>query len=129
MAARLSRRKLAAYVAEHLAKGDKKVLSQLAAYLVDMRRTRELPLIVRDIESALVTQGVVVADVTSTGSLSHAAEAAVRAFIASGHKHTSVQLRLHEDADLIAGVKIQLPGRELDTSIRHKLMALKASKV
>lgn len=129
MAMRLSRRKLAAYVAQHLAEGDKKVLDQLAAYLVDMRRTRELPLIVRDIESALATHGVIVADVTSAGSLSKAAETAVRNFIASGQKSASVQLRLHQDADLIAGVKIQLPGRELDTSVRRKLTALKASKV
>lgn len=129
MAARLSRRKLAAYVAERLAGGDKKALLQLAAYLVDTRRTDELPLIVRDIESALTAHGVIVADVTSAGSLGTAAEAAVREFIAAGHKGASVQLRLHEDADLIAGVKIQLPGRELDTSVRHKLTALKASKV
>lgn len=129
MAARLSRRKLAAYVAERLASGDKKALSQLAAYLVDTRRTRELPLVVRDIESALVARGVIVADVTSTGSLSKSAETAIREFIANGHKNASVQLRLHEDADLIAGVKIQLPGQELDASVRHKLTALKASKV
>ena len=129
MAVRVSRRKLAAYMAERLAKGDKKVLQQLAAYLVDTRRTRELPLIVRDIESALAVRGVIVADVTSAGSLSKSAEAAIRDFIAGGQKNTSVQLRLHEDADLIAGVKVQLPGRELDTSVRHKLNALKASKV
>lgn len=129
MAMRVSRRKLAAYMAERLAQGDKKALQQLAAYLVDTRRTRELPLIVRDIESALALHGVIVADVTSAGSLTKAAESAVREFITAGHKNTSVQLRLHEDADLLAGVKIQLPGRELDTSVRHKLNALKATKV
>ena len=129
MAVRVSRRKLAAYMAEQLVAGDKKALQRLASYLVDTRRTRELPLIVRDIESALAAHGVVVADVTSAESLSKAAEAAVREFITAGQKNTSIQLRLHEDADLIAGVKIQLPGRELDTSVRHKLNALKASKV
>ncbi len=129
MAVRVSRRKIAAYMAEQLARGDKKALQRLAAYLVDTRRTRELPLIVRDIESALALRGVIVADVTSTDSLSKAAEAAIRDFIAAGHKNASVQLRLHKDADLIAGVKIQLPGHELDTSVRHKLNALKASKV
>lgn len=129
MAVRVSRRKLAAHVAARLAHGDNAALQQLAAYLVDMRRTRELPLVVRDIEAALASLGVIVADVTSAGSLSKSAEAAVRDFIASGHRNSSVQLRLHEDADLIAGVKIQLPGRELDTSVRRKLTALKASKV
>lgn len=129
MAVRVSRRKLAAYMAQQLEAGSKTALVQLAAYLVDTRRTRELPLIVRDIESALAARGIIVADVTTAGSLSKAAETAVRDFIAAGHKDASVQLRLHTDADLIAGAKIQLPGRELDTSVRHKLNALKASKV
>lgn len=129
MAVRLSRRKLAAYTAERLVKGDKKALPQLAAYLVETRRTRELPLVVRDIEAALTAHGVVVADVTSAGPLSKAAEQAIRDFIATEHKGATVQLRTVEDADMIAGAKIRLPGSELDTTVRRKLMALKASKV
>lgn len=129
MAVRLSRRKLAAYVAEQLIKADKTVLTQLAAYLLETRRTKELPLLVRDIESALAAHGVVVADVVTVGSLSVAAEKAVRDFVASTQNASQVHLRTAEDPALLAGVKINLPGSELDTSVRRKLAALKASKV
>jgi F0F1-type ATP synthase delta subunit len=129
MAVRVSRRKLAAYTAEQLMKADQTVITQLAAYLVETRRTKELPLLVRDIESALAAHGVVVADVTTVGPLGAAAEKAVRDFVASTQNASSVQLRTIEDPALLAGVKISLPGSELDTSVRRKLTALKATKV
>lgn len=129
MAVRVSRRKLAAYTAEQLMKADKAVLTQLAAYLVETRRTKELPLLVRDIESALAAHGVVIADVTTVGSLGAAAEKAVRDFVANTQHASKVHLRTAEDPALLAGVKISLPGSELDTSVRRKLTALKASKV
>lgn len=129
MAVRVSRRKLAAYTAEQLMKADQTVISQLAAYLVQTRRTKELPLLVRDIESALAAHGVVVADVTTIGPLGAAAEKAVRDFVASTQNASNVHLRTIEDPALLAGVKISLPGSELDTSVRRKLTALKATKV
>lgn len=129
MAVRVSRRKLAAYTAEQLMKADQSVITQLAAYLVETRRTKELPLLVRDIESALAAHGVVIADVTTVGPLGVAAEKAVRDFVASTQNASSVQLRTTEDPALLAGVKISLPGSELDTSVRRKLTALKATKV
>jgi F0F1-type ATP synthase delta subunit len=74
MATRLSRRKIAAYAADKLAAGaaSKKVLSEVAAYLIEMRRTREIDLLVRDIEDALEVRGIVVADVTSAYPLTEA---------------------------------------------------------
>ncbi len=52
MASRLSRRKIAAYAADKLIGGSskKEVLREVAAYLITTRRTRELELLVRDIE-------------------------------------------------------------------------------
>lgn len=129
MAVRLSRRKLAAHTTDRLLAGDKKALSQLAAYLVDTRRARELPLVVRDIEAALADRGVVVADVATATPLGAAAADAIRAYIAGQYKATEVQLRMSEDPSLLGGAKISLPGSELDTTIRRKLTALRATKV
>ena len=70
MAQRLSRRKIAAHYADELLAGKKDVARNLAAYLVDTRRVRELDLIVRDIESALTDRGTLLADVTSARKLS-----------------------------------------------------------
>lgn len=129
MAVRLSRRKLAAFTTERLLAGDKTAIKQLAAYLVETRRTRELPLVVRDIETALADRGVVVADVTTATPLSETAAKAIRAFVAGEFNGADVQLRVSEDASLLGGAKVHMPGSELDTTIRRKLTTLRASKI
>jgi F0F1-type ATP synthase delta subunit len=129
MAIKLSRRKLAAHVTERLLAGDASAVMQLAAYLVDTRRTRELPLVVRDIEAAMAGRGVVVADVATASTLSENAAQAIRDYIAGQYDGAQVQLRLSEDASLLGGAKIHLPGAELDTTIRRKLTTLRASKI
>ena len=129
MAVKLSRRKLAAYVTERLLAGDKSAVAQLAAYLVDTRRTRELPLVVRDIEAAMAERGVVVADVATASTLSATAAQAISNYIAGQYDGAKVQLRVSEDPALLGGAKIHLPGAELDTTIRRKLTTLRASKI
>jgi F0F1-type ATP synthase delta subunit len=129
MAIKLSRRKLAAHVTEQLLAGKASAVMQLAAYLVDTRRTRELPLVVRDIEAAMAERGVVVADVATASTLSENAAQAIRDYIAGQYDGAQVQLRLSEDASLLGGAKIHLPGAELDTTIRRKLTTLRASKI
>lgn len=129
MATKLSRRKLAAYVTEQLLAGDRTAIKQLAAYLVDTRRTRELPLVVRDIEAAMAERGIVVADVATASKLSDTAAQAIRDYIAGQYDGAKVQLRASEDASLLGGAKIHLPGAELDTTIRRKLTTLRASKI
>ena len=129
MAVKLSRRKLAAYVTEQLLAGDTSAVAQLAAYLVDTRRTRELPLVVRDVEAAMAERGVVVADVATASKLSESAAQAIREYIARQYDGAKVQLRTSEDASLLGGAKIHLPGAELDTTIRRKLTTLRASKI
>jgi F0F1-type ATP synthase delta subunit len=129
MASRVSRRKIAAYCAERLIAGDSTVAEQLAAYLVDERRTREIDLVVRDIESALESRGVMVADVASATKLSSDAKQAIETFLASVNDSKTVHLRETLDANLLGGIKINTPDAELDATIRRKLTTLKASKV
>jgi hypothetical protein len=74
--AKLSRRKVAALLADELLAG-KKVTKKLAAYLIDTKRTREATLFVRDIESALAQRGVLLADVASSFELTSDTEKAV----------------------------------------------------
>ena len=59
MARKLSRRALALHVATHLVNGkpQKEIAQQLAAYLIWTRRTRELSVIVRDIQFYLAEHG------------------------------------------------------------------------
>jgi F-type H+-transporting ATPase subunit delta len=125
----LSRRKLATYIADQLLAGKKDAIKQLAAYLVDAGRMKEAELIVRDIESALMARGVVVADVASAHSLSAKTTKALESFVKQSTGAKTVELRSIVDEQLLGGVKVAVPGAEMDATLRRKLMTLKASKV
>jgi F0F1-type ATP synthase delta subunit len=128
MAARLSRRKIAVFVTNKILAGNHQaheVMRELAAYLVTERRTRELDLIVRDIEEMLADSGVIVADVASARPLSDAMKAEVTAMLGA----TSVQLRESVDEALLGGIRIDTPGKRFDGTIRHKLTALRAKQL
>lgn len=128
MAGRTSRRKLAAYCAEELING-RDIAKRLAAYLVESRRTREYELIARDIELALAERGVLVADVTSSKVLSDTSRKAITSYLESTTHAKAVHLRESVEPELLGGVKVAVPGSELDASLRHKLNQLKASKI
>lgn len=127
MANRLSRRKLAAFAADKLAAGSRPAdaLRDVAAYLVDSGRTREQELLVRDIEDAMATRGVVVADVASAHPLSESITSELK--VLTGAK--SLQLRSTVDETLLGGVRIDIPGKRFDGTIRHKLDRLKAKQL
>lgn len=127
MPARLSRRKLAAYAAEKMLAGTPKkaILKELAAYLVDTKRTREMELLVRDIEDTLASRGVVVANVATAHPLSAGMKSEINKLIGA----KNVQLREAVDPTVLGGVRIELPGKRFDGTMRHKLNALKANKV
>ena len=127
MAVRLSRRKLAAYVADKLQAGASvsEVLREIAAYLIDTRRTRELELLVRDIEDALAARGVVVADITTAHALSNELKSEINTLIGA----KKLQIRETIDESVLGGVRIDIPGKRFDVTIRHKLTALRAKKI
>lgn len=129
MAMRLSRRKLASYLADELVAGKKDVATRLAAFLIDTRRIRELPLIVRDIEDALVSRGVVVADVDSAHQLSSDTMKLLERYVKEQTNAKQVHFRTSVDETLLGGVRVNVPGQELDETLRRKLTNLKATKV
>jgi len=123
----LSRRQLAQRTAQRLRAGDAKsgVLRELAAYLIDSKRTSEADLVVRDIERQLAGAGVVVGTVVSARPLNDQARTAVDALI-KHHYGTASQVVLRERVDpgLVGGVRLELPGRQLDASVKAKLEKL-----
>ena len=126
MPGRISRRKLAEYTASKLIKGDgKKALGELAAFLIETRRTDEIELLVRDIEQELADQGIVVADITTAHPLSEALKANIKQMV--GGK--TLQVRETIDKSVLGGVRIDIPGKRFDGTIRRKLTALKAKQV
>ena len=126
MPGRISRRKLAEHTATKLIKGDgKKALSELAAFLVETRRTNEVELLVRDIEQELADHGVVVADITTAHPLSDSLKSGIKELV--GGK--TLQVRETIDESVLGGVRVDIPGKRFDGTIRRKLTALKAKQV
>lgn len=129
MAGRISRRLLTEYIADRLVAGDATVIEQLAAYLIEIRRTKEVDLYVRDIEYALIDRGVVVADVTSAHHLAAETQEAVTRFLSTAYAAKTVELRQSLDASLIGGINIQTADAEYDTTVKRKITNLQKMKV
>lgn len=123
----LSRRKLAGNIAARLAGGEsqKTVLKELAAFLIDTGRKKEAGLIVRDVEAMLVDAGTAVGTVVSARPLNGDSLKTIESFIKqSNSRIKNVVLREQVDESLIGGVRIELPGKQLDASVKAKLEKL-----
>ncbi|HRQ87112.1 MAG TPA: F0F1 ATP synthase subunit delta [Candidatus Saccharibacteria bacterium] len=128
MARRISRRQLAAYVAQQLQNGKRALaLRQLAGYLVDTRRTKELEVIVRDVMHHLARSGIVHAQVVSAFALSKEAKAFVKELVVQQTNATDVSLHSVIDERVLGGLKISIPGKELDTTVAHHLATLRTT--
>lgn len=127
MARTLSRRSVAAFIADELLnKADSRaVCRQLAAYLVDTRRTKEVDLFVRDIVHELSLRGHVAGTVTSAHELSQATKQALEAYAKAATDAQTVHLDEVVDPQVLGGVRLSLPGKELDTTIAHQLLTLR----
>jgi F-type H+-transporting ATPase subunit delta len=127
MAVRLSRRKIAGYIASGLASGkdSKRLIQELAGFLIDSRRTKELELVVRDIEYELASQGIVLARITSAHDLTSATEAAIKALIKNQTNANTIELSQFIDPSVIGGVRIDLPSSRMDGTIARKLTTLR----
>lgn len=127
-ASTISQRRLAAYVAgQLLASGDKKrLIKELAAYLIETGRVRDLNQVVAAIEEALASRGAVVATVTTARPLSpENKQTIVKQFTPTGAK---LYIREQIDPSVIGGFKIELPGSQFDGTVIHKLTTLKGIK-
>ena len=122
---KLSRRKIAEYVADNTKDGvvSAAALKEVAAYLQETRRTRELPLVVRTIEDVLAERGQVVARVTSARPL----EAELRKTLESQIGGTVYMQETVDDA-VLGGVKVTTPGRSLDATLMKRINSIRSAK-
>jgi F0F1-type ATP synthase delta subunit len=128
VAGRISRRLLARHAGEQLLSGARQetVVKELAAYLIENHRAKEADLIIDDITRYLADHGVVIAEVTSAFGLAEATKEALKALITKETGAKDVELTEAIDKTVLGGVKLALPGRELDTTIARKLNQLRA---
>jgi F-type H+-transporting ATPase subunit delta len=123
MAQRVSRRKLAAYVADQLMAGNKKIMQEIAAYLIETGREREAELLARDIEFALSKRGTTVVRAASAHELTSTLRAQIESMVGG-----TVQLQETVDPTLLGGVRVDTPGQRFDGTLSHKLASLKAKQ-
>jgi len=129
MAIRLSRRKIAGYIADQVMAGvdTNDLVRSIAAFLMDSRRTNELTLVIRDIEYQLAERGVILASVISAHKLSADVKKSITDMVSSQTGARSVQLQQFVDPGVIGGFKVDLPGRQLDRTVAHKLTQLRTN--
>ena len=120
---RISRRKLAAHIADKLVSGAPadEVIKQAAAYLIETKQTRDVDLLVRSIEEALMARGLVVADVASAHPLTGDVKKAIAELLGA----KNLQTRETVDPSLLGGVRVDVPGKRYDATLRRKINSLK----
>ena len=105
---KLSRRKLATFVAAELQTGNGEVaIKQAAAYMIETKQKHAVDLLVRDIEEILAESGTVVADVTSARTLASEEKDMIAKLLGAEKLH----LRETVDEGVLGGVKIQSGGK------------------
>jgi F0F1-type ATP synthase delta subunit len=82
-------------------------------------------MIVRDINFFLSEVGITSATITSAYDLSTETKKAIEKFIVAKTKSSEVAIEAQVDPTVLGGVKISLPGYELDQTIAHQLTVLK----
>lgn len=119
---KLTRKQLAAHLIEH--PGQQSV-SQVAAYLVDNGRSKEMELVVREVEAQLSDTGRTVAHVRSARKLSADQQRDVISMLKANSKTQSVEIINTVDPSLLGGVVVSTPEMEVDLSVRGRLERLK----
>ena len=127
MQGKISRRKLSLYVADAIEAKQKlgSVLAEVAAYLVETKRTRSEELLVRAIEDELAARGIVIAHVVTARPLAKELEQAITTLIDAREIHLDSEV----DPSVIGGVRVETPGKLLDATIKRKLLALHQAKI
>lgn len=128
MAQKVSRRIIAKVVAEKIVSGDKNVLLELAAYLVDTGRKKEVDLIAKDIFYQLEQNGVLYAKVDSAEKLSALMISQIEEHLKTKTGADKVRLKQNVDQELIGGIKITTPDAMQDSTVKGRIKALRALK-
>lgn len=128
---KISRRKIAEYVAEELHKGAdvKQLVQKTVAHLQSEGQLLQWELLVRDIEDVLATKYSTVAmHVTTARPLDAATRKQLVEFVKQVEEaDAAVVVSESIDEALIGGVVIQTPDKVFDSSVQSKLKQLAAT--
>ncbi len=103
-----------------------KLVSEIAAYLLEENLTSDLDSIMRDVMKYRLEQGIVEVDVISAHKLSGQDLTDIKELLVAEYpdaKSYSIDERI--DPYVVGGVKLEFPGAQLDLSIFSKLNLFK----
>lgn len=126
MTVKLSRQKLARYLADQLLAGRRtQAVDELAAYLLETGRTKEADQIVLSTQELLESDGYVMAEVTTASLLAADMQATITQLLGA----KNLELKQTIDPSVIGGIKVRTPSRVLDATVARRLNNLRESKV
>lgn len=125
MQGKLSRSKLADYVATQLQAGNRQVIRELAAYLIETGRQREAELIIRAIYDRLERDGIVLAEVTTAEKLSSDVVDEIKSLTGA----TQLEVVEHVDPTILGGIRVETPSKLLDATLARRLTMLRERKI
>jgi F0F1-type ATP synthase delta subunit len=107
-------------------KATKSYIKEMAAFLLNERRVKDLDSIMRDVSRDWLNSGVVDVKVTSAFPLSSTAKTDVNKLVKDLYPESKkIIIDNQIDENLVGGLKIELPDQRLDVSIRSKLNKFK----
>ena len=123
MSNRLSRKKIAEYIAQSItAKSDQgPVLVMVAGYLIANQRVKEIDLIMDEVSYELQSYGIVNAQVSTREKLLAETRSNLMSFISEQTGAKNVLLDEITDPSIIGGMRLKLPRVALDSTINNKL--------
>lgn len=117
----ITRSALARYIVDTVETDRDRVVSQVAAWLVSNKRSREAEYVVQDVAQLLQVRGQVWAKVTVARPLDDSTEQQTKSFIKQATRAKEVSLDVVVDARRVGGVQIDTPLGSLDASVRAQL--------
>ena len=106
---------------------DNKLLArEIAAYLLEERRTNELESILRDIMQFRGAHGVLEATIISTNDISGSVQDEVKQLLSAAYPNTkTIHISHRQDASVIGGLRIDMANEQLDLTVASKLAKFK----
>jgi F0F1-type ATP synthase delta subunit len=125
---KFARAELAALIGEKtLHVSDMRLLArEVAAYLLEEKRSQELESLMRDVLAYRETHGVIEAEVASAHDLSDDVLREVKSVIKEHYPGAKkVLVHDHVDTNVVGGLKVTLANDQLDMSVRKQLDTFK----
>lgn len=116
-----SRVQVAEYVAGKLATDRGEALREAASWLVAHGKARQARYLAHDVAQVLADRGYVYAQITTARPISAYARKRVEDFIRDHTGAKQIELVVTVEPGVIGGALIEIPGSELDSTVRTKL--------